>query len=351
MSNKRKSKTSTKSRRKSKRKSKSRKAKSRKTKRKSRKTKRKVKSRKSKRKVKSKSRKTKRKVKSTRKSKRKVKSKSRKTKRKSRKTKRKVKSTRKTVRQPTRTVSQKKQKKQENKVIKGLSWVGNSCYIDSVFVSLFAAPNNFVDENILNKELKIDPINSMFKCNNDSKEDLQTRQNIQEELRQLVEKIRNPKGVDSINCTNFRNLIKRCKTSNKNLKFYSTRTQDPVEFLEYLCNIFNINFNASFNELPIGYLSISYPEFKVYTFDRRVHRKASWTPPMTLNNLNLNLNLNAVVTHTPGHYTCFFRLKNVWYFYNDYPKPVIKHIGSYNELLKHSQINVKTNGVLYFYTI
>ena len=239
-------------------------------------------------------------------------------------------------------------------VINGLTWTGNSCYIDSLFICLLASPNTFVDRNILNKRLK-EAVYENFSCNNDPEKDLKIRQQIQDELRKLTANIRGQSGDNVITCTNFRKIIRACKTTNKNLKFYGTGEQDPVEFLEYICNIFGIRFTATFNEDPIGYLAIIYPDFRAFTFDRRIHRNTTWTPPKTTRTGSNVLQLSSVITYTPGHYTCFFRIGAVWYFYNDMSNPFVKTIGSYSDLLDASvsrnKINVQTHGVLYFYTL
>ena len=239
-------------------------------------------------------------------------------------------------------------------VINGLTWTGNSCYIDSLFVALLSSPNTFVDRNILNKKLK-EGVYENFSCNNDPEKDLKIRQQIQDELRKLTANIRGQSGDNVITCTNFRKIIRACKTTNKNLKFYGTGEQDPVEFLEYICNIFGIRFTATFNEDPIGYLAITYPDFRAFTFDRRIHRNTTWTPPKTTRTGSNVLQLSSVITYTPGHYTCFFRIGSVWYFYNDMSNPFVKTIGSYSDLLgrkiERNKINVQTHGVLYFYTL
>jgi hypothetical protein len=239
-------------------------------------------------------------------------------------------------------------------VINGLTLTGNSCYADSLFICLLAVPNTFVDKNILNKRLK-EGVYENFSCNSDPKKDLDIRQEIQDELRKLTENIRGQSQHNKITCTNFRKIIRGCKTTNKYIRFHGTGQQDPVEFLEYICNIFGIRFTATFNEDPIGYLAISYPDFRAFIFDRRMHKNTEWPVPKTTKVGSNVLQLSSVITYTPGHYTCFFRLGAVWYFYNDMSNPLIKTIGSYNDLLQNTvggyKINVQTHGVLYFYNL
>jgi hypothetical protein len=264
------------------------------------------------------------------------------------------KTSRKTLSPAHKSSPQPPKKVKAKAVINGLTWTGNSCYIDSLFICLLAAPNTFIDKNILNKRLR-EGVYENFSCNSDPERDLEIRQEIRDELRELTANIRGENSDKVITCTNFRRIIKACKTTNKNLKFYGKGEQDPVEFLEYICNIFGIRYTATFNEDPIGYLAISYPDFRAYTFDRRLHRKATWTPQKTTRTGSNVLQLSSVITYTPGHYTCFFRIGTVWYFYNDMSNPFIQTVGGYSELLEitlgRHKINVQTHGVLYFYTL
>uniref|UniRef100_A0A6C0LWA8 USP domain-containing protein n=1 Tax=viral metagenome TaxID=1070528 RepID=A0A6C0LWA8_9ZZZZ len=48
-----------------------------------------------------------------------------------------------------------------------------------------------------------------------------------------------------------------------------------------------------------------------------------------------------------GHYTCYYRNKETWYFYNDLIGE-IKQIGNYEDMSK-SRNNIETHGTLYFY--
>ena len=64
-----------------------------------------------------------------------------------------------------------------------------------------------------------------------------------------------------------------------------------------------------------------------------------------------NLFLLSVVVYTPGHYTCYIRCDNDWWYYNDNPggKPTFRRIGSYEDMIKQQQGIVLTNGVEYYY--
>ena len=73
-------------------------------------------------------------------------------------------------------------------------------------------------------------------------------------------------------------------------------------------------------------------------------------PEITLES-GKKLNLTSIVIKSgevdSGHYTCYYKCKDEWYFYNDLSS-TIKEIGSYKNLLKNK--NTKTSSTLLFYT-
>lgn len=82
-------------------------------------------------------------------------------------------------------------------------------------------------------------------------------------------------------------------------------------------------------------------------------------PPETLifNNLSekkVIFNLCAVVNYkggarTVGHYTCYVRCDNTFYYFDDVEPEVFKEIGSYDDLIKTRSDKVKTQGLLFVY--
>jgi uncharacterized UBP type Zn finger protein len=121
----------------------------------------------------------------------------------------------------------------------GLKYTGNSCYQDSVLLSLFAIPNKFIESNILEKDLnKIKESQKEIICSNDTKEDIKSKEEIQKELNKITNSIRN-KGEKVEYCSMLRSLIKKCP-STSGQKFYETGTQDAGEFIQYLFSIFNV---------------------------------------------------------------------------------------------------------------
>ena len=126
--------------------------------------------------------------------------------------------------------------------IKGLNYTGNSCYMDSTLLCIFAIPNKTITDNILKKdisnlkELKNIGINLWSKCHEDINNDIKIRQDIQKALNDITDSMRGLYNVKK--CSNLRSLIKKCPGSQP---FHGTGTQDSGEFLSYLFNLFQVD--------------------------------------------------------------------------------------------------------------
>lgn len=234
--------------------------------------------------------------------------------------------------------------------IKGLKWVDNSCYLDSVLIALLSIDSTFVKNNIIDKGLT-ENTGKLLSCSKDKEKDLQIRTKIQKEINRIFITIRDTENKVPLYCTNLRKIFKSCENK---YTFHTDNMEDPVDFLEYLCDIFGITFTTSFNELPTTYPVIDYPDFIAYTFDRNRHRKHPFTPTETITKDNNTLHLNSIVMYTHRHYTCYFRCNNHWLYYNDMKNPSITYVGDYQYLLtdkkENSNYNIQTHGVLYFYS-
>ena len=129
--------------------------------------------------------------------------------------------------------------------IKGLEWVGNSCYLDSTILALFFVPSRFTDR-ILNTELQINNFKTMFICGNNPQEDLKNRKLVQKELKRLVNHIR---GDDQVKqCSNLRQTFKNCPNIEN---YFDSETKDAGEFLAYILNIFQDITNTSHTKTMI----------------------------------------------------------------------------------------------------
>jgi hypothetical protein len=121
----------------------------------------------------------------------------------------------------------------------GLKYTGNSCYQDSVLLALFAIPNNYIDMNILEKNVKniSKNKNREIKCSEVYDQDYKYRKNIQKELREITVSIRGLKNVKY--CSGLRALLRNCPSFGGQ-KFYETDTNDAGEFLQYLFSLFEV---------------------------------------------------------------------------------------------------------------
>jgi len=133
-----------------------------------------------------------------------------------------------------------KEAKEINCRFTGMKYTGNSCYMDSALMCLFAIPNHTIDMYMLQQNLDNlkGRINLWLSCNKDIDKDIKVRKNIQLELRKIAYAERNPGKGDVSNVKNLRLTFKKCPGSEE---FHSTRTQDSGEFLTYLFNIFQID--------------------------------------------------------------------------------------------------------------
>jgi ubiquitin C-terminal hydrolase len=123
--------------------------------------------------------------------------------------------------------------------ISGLNYTGNSCYMDSALLSIFAVPNKTITDNILNKDLtnlKTIGRNLWSRCSDKIDKDIKIRQDIQKSINDITDSMRGKKNIKK--CSNLRSLLKKCPGSQP---FHGTETQDSGEFIAYLFNIFQLD--------------------------------------------------------------------------------------------------------------
>ena len=266
------------------------------------------------------------------------------------------------------------------KKLTGLSWVGNSCYIDSVLFALLSVQNSFVDEYILDYDLSI---------KSEGLNNLNNRVRIQNKIISIVNKIRNTKRSS---CSSLRTSLKKFETA----KLFCNKEQaEAAEFLNFILSIFDtdlavksyktygtfskddtpltsdifltsetidnkssiVHFVPTFNiqktvenqyyELrsflklrdDSGILTNG-NEFGVKKFTRKISTVEMIDTPylifqinrlfadvfyrtkiipnenITLKNLKSFI-LSSVVVYDNFHYTCYFRCGDIYYYYND----------------------------------
>lgn len=281
----------------------------------------------------------------------------------------------------------------------GLSWTGNSCYLDSVLICLLLNENPIITKEILEKEITQDT-----KCTDDPVTNKEIKRKIQAALRDLAASFRGKRHIN--NCTDFRALLRSCPAEQK---FHLTGTQDADEFLKYLLRIFPLsvatqqktswkkngnhwdlshNYSMPVDAVVVAELEVLDPDrdltqcLKVqnqFTHTEKVKTEIEHTeykteiviyspllifsanrlqedntinftlvtaPEKFLNNGKL-LNLIGIVVYRSMHYTAYVTYKGVWWYYNDLGHSWTR-IGTYEAMIK-SDPNPFTNGTLFFY--
>lgn len=196
----------------------------------------------------------------------------------------------------------------------GLSWIGNSCYMDSTLQSLFGSGSNFFIIKLLYDKITED----------DTKCSLESRVNIQKELINISNTINGTAYEnDKVeNVTKLRELLRSCpyKAAGDNEQFYTNSARDSGEFLTYILNMFSISNTANkkiisfatsvdndVNEIiDINNYQIK-PGFEndVILTNINNDRKASViidVDPYYLNNVDDNIDINRFLVKTQDNY-------------------------------------------------
>ncbi len=213
--------------------------------------------------------------------------------------------------------------------ITGLKYKGNSCYQDSVLLSLFAIPNKFITKYILKKnveELSKNPKREI-KCSSNLEDDILFRSNIKNELINIAYSMRNIENKNVKNCSNLRELIKECP-STSGQRFYESGMQDAGEFVQYLFSLFEvtgIKLQRKMyitNELTGIYTSKNKPFLNLI----KVADRSENTSPIvlitseTLQNSNKDININKYLIKKED---TKLDEKNLYKYKNEYYKRII----------------------------
>lgn len=128
-----------------------------------------------------------------------------------------------------------KKEPNELQMLKGLKWRGNSCYQDSVLFALFFDDNSFIKEQFFENRLLSEPM-----CNKNSmEENIRIKESIRLELKRISNYITGKSSDREYLCGKLRSLIKQCDYTYVE-NFYDDRIKDPVDFLTYLFNLFDV---------------------------------------------------------------------------------------------------------------
>jgi ubiquitin C-terminal hydrolase len=269
-------------------------------------------------------------------------------------------------------------------------WEKNSCYLDSILVSLF----HYNDINIINYPL----INYKNKILNIK------AKNIKNELFEIFEIISQRKiSKKRNNCSLLRTLLN--DFYNKLIKIYPEKATifenenwinsqlDVFEFLNLFDNIFNIpnslkfregnNLNNSnfFYNIPIDllinknkvFIKKIFPSFKIKNNkliiqttllkgdklflkifrnlgNYKLETKIIPSKTLKLPDNNFDLYLNSIIIHygdnIGGHYICLYKFNDKWFEYDDMNLPP-SYIGSLNKIIQNDNYISNIVGLLY----
>ena len=125
--------------------------------------------------------------------------------------------------------------------LRGLKWIGNSCWLDSVLLCIFAEPSA-LSRLILDAPIPLEKYSGTmtdprWDCGSTAKSNQKRKIAIQTELRKIAASIRGEGEVVEY-CTVLRGMFARCKNPEK---FHDTNLKDAGDFLGFLLNIFNAN--------------------------------------------------------------------------------------------------------------
>jgi hypothetical protein len=146
---------------------------------------------------------------------------------------------------------------------RGLNYIKNSCYIDSVLLALFAIPNKILDKNILKKDLSYisQSKKKWIGCGRDVNSDFFNRKQVQNELNRIANSMR---GMEQVrDCTMLRKYLENCPGSQE---FHRGGMQDAGEFLLYLFNIFEVGIMTKHRVTYVTNSTTIPPENVVQTF-------------------------------------------------------------------------------------
>jgi hypothetical protein len=278
----------------------------------------------------------------------------------------------------------------------------NSCYVDSLMVSLFNTKNDMIKKILLGS-----PIKYYEKC----PELLDYGNKIREELIKIYDTISlQKKNSELTECKNFRLLLQKYY---KSYKKYVNKTYDTIEWtatqndyadiLSFLAIIFDIpdvlkyKLNDrieykyfvdlfSLDELLITdkiYIKDFYPKYEktfeseneyglIEKFTKKIEYVSAPFLFILFNRIFVseklktkiipslkiklkenphNLYLNSIIIHRGrknyGHYTCLYECKGVWYEYDDMNVSNITIIGSLDDIIADDNYTENITGLFY----
>ena len=286
-------------------------------------------------------------------------------------------------------------------IIKGLTWIGNSCYIDSTLIALLSTSSEFIDQ-ILYTDITNEYVKNLI-CYDNTEDEIKFRKLIQKHLRKIYNFIHGiNNNYDSLNCINLRKILSRCQLT---YQYSTTELGDSSDFLNHLLQLLptphaivrntiytkytddttkitkNIDKNASVvwtilptlldketiyiesllktsidDIKPIGDIKIVIERNKLIQspfiiFDIMRGNKSNNIIPSEILRLNESIYyLVSIVIFKNAHYICVFQCNDTWYVYNDIDTDMIQQIGTFKDMLNFKPSPIK-NGTQYYYKL
>ena len=144
---------------------------------------------------------------------------------------------------------------------RGLDYISNSCYLDSVLVALFANSNSVINKHMLNKDI-YSLKRKWIVCGKTIDEEYKHREQIQKELNRIAISIQGGEQVKD--CSLLKEKIEKCQSSQP---FHRNGMQDAGEFLLFLFNIFEVSVMTKRRTTYITNSLDTQPDYVIKTFE------------------------------------------------------------------------------------
>jgi hypothetical protein len=217
----------------------------------------------------------------------------------------------------------------DNCIRKYFSNINQSCYIDSLFVSLFHSKNTLIDNFVGN--LKIKTINV-------AQTDIEQLAIIATSIQSQIENIYQQLSIHHTDdkkelCNNIRNHLQNhiniINSYNLGYKYDFTKGDiNPIDLLMYLTDYVFINENN------ITSISCDYNDYNNnnFNFDNNqtgilhgfsdinfitIVNPTKLIIKENIPNFGGSLVLHSIIVNTGDHYVCYYKCNNNWYYYND----------------------------------
>lgn len=291
--------------------------------------------------------------------------------------------------------------------IKGLNYCGNSCYMDTILQSIFAPKNDDISRQILKRD--INTIKDLIICKGNIRAKIQKELNeikisisglnqIENclKLKKLLYDCKGSENFHAFNTqdagefllflfnifdvnttgrlretyvsndiTGFKNILCVSKVDYENgpiinIPVCVLRTQKEYKLIDSLnlsedtvfdkYNMYKHNKELFCRRLELNkVVRASFIVFNInrlYLNGRKNHTKIIFPQSFIIGENELFL--NAICIHNRNHYTCYYKVGTLWYYYNDMNYTEDLFVGSYQNLLILQDI--QKNSTLFFYS-